>query len=139
MSSAEDLSLENVEQLRRAPAVAFRKLEGAAIAARIRLRCGPRTFFIAPERIDWIEAAGNYSSVHMDGCALLVREQIGDLAAALPWPILRIHRSVIVNVDRVLEIRRTGRRKWAAVLSNGTILPLADESREPLERHLMQG
>ena len=68
--------------------------------SRIRLKCGARTLFVRPSQIDWIEAAGNYSSIRVRDASFLVREQLGDLVQRLPSPILRIHRSILVNVSR---------------------------------------
>lgn len=105
--------------------------------SRIRLKSGARTLFVRPSQIDWIEAAGNYSSVRVRDASFLVREQLGDLGQRLASPLMRIHRSILVNVTRVIEIRRTSRKTWAVVLVDGKILPLAAEYREILEERLL--
>ncbi len=105
--------------------------------SRIRLKSGARTLFVRPSQIDWIEAAGNYASVRVRDTTFLVREQLGDLIQRLPSTILRIHRSILVNVSRVVEIRKTSRKAWAVVLIDGKILPLAAEYREILEERLL--
>ena len=105
--------------------------------SRIRLKSGARTLFVRPSQIDWIEAAGNYSAVRVRDSSFLVREQLGDLVQRLPSPLMRIHRSILVNVSRVIEIRRTSRKTWAVVLVDGKVLPLAAEYREILEERLL--
>jgi two-component system LytT family response regulator len=138
MSAADDRGLATVEEFSRPrPHAGTARRTDELPPSRIKLRCGARTYFLPPARIDWIEAAGNYCTVHVNGTSLLVREQLGELSRRLPAPMVRIHRSTLVNADRVLEIRRTGRRTWTAVLNDGTVLPLADEHRHSLEEHLL--
>ena len=67
--------------------------------------------------------------------SLLVREIIGSIETRLPRHFFRAHRSTIVNIDRIVEIRTT-QRHVLIVLDDGTQLPLAPNRREELERIL---
>jgi DNA-binding LytR/AlgR family response regulator len=75
--------------------------------------------------IDWIEANGDYSCIHAEGREHLLRIPLARLLAALdPALFTRIHRSIVIRNDRVATVmtRRSGAR--AAVLSDGSTLPV---------------
>lgn len=96
-------------------------------------RSSRRTFFVLINDITWISAEGKYSRVHTTAAkSLLVREIIGSIEPRLPKHFFRAHRSTIVNIDRIVEIRTTQRRVLI-VLDDGTQLPLAPNKREELE------
>jgi two-component system LytT family response regulator len=70
--------------------------------------------------IDWLQAEDNYVRVHSGGASHLVRGTIAALERALdPAHFIRIHRSAIVNADRMRELRRSIRGGYAVVLQNG--------------------
>ena len=76
--------------------------------------------------IDWIDAADYYSCLHVGTKSLMLRETIKQLADTLdPAKFVRIHRSVIVNVDRVSEICREGRSEGSVLLANGQRLRMS--------------
>jgi DNA-binding LytR/AlgR family response regulator len=103
---------------------------------RMVFRSSRRTFFIFINDITFINAEGKYSRVHTAAPkSLLVREIIGSIETRLPRHFFRAHRSTIVNIDRIVEIRTTQRRVLI-VLDDGTQLPLAPNRREELERVL---
>jgi two-component system, LytTR family, response regulator len=65
-----------------------------------------RVLFVEEERVDWVESWGNYVRLFVGGRPLLMRETIGALEARLdPTRFLRVSRTVIVNVERVRELR----------------------------------
>ncbi|HYC89591.1 MAG TPA: response regulator [Thermoanaerobaculia bacterium] len=75
------------------------------------------------EEIDWMEAAANYVEVHAHGKAFLVRATISGLEQKLdPRRFTRIHRSVIVNVDRVTQIRSDAHGDYDVLLRTGKVL-----------------
>lgn len=94
--------------------------------------------YLDVEQIDWIEAASQYARLHVGKEGHLIRESMARLASWLdPERFLRIHRSVIVNLDRVLEIRvDSPSRRWA-VLRNGRSLPVSPASWETLQTALL--
>lgn len=82
--------------------------------------------FVQIDEIDWIEAADYYSCLHVGQKSYMIRETIKQFAETLdPRRFVRIHRSVIVNIDRVTEIFREGRSEGAVVLSNGRRLRMS--------------
>jgi two-component system LytT family response regulator len=99
---------------------------------RIAYRAGDRVSFLPVEAVDWIEAADDYVRLHVAGEAHLVRGRIRDLQEKLdPAVFVRIHRSTIVNIERVKELRPAFHGDYLAVLVDGTTLKVSrTHSRE---------
>ena len=90
--------------------------------------------FIPLDEVDWIEAADYYARVHTGKKTQLVRYTMNDLEKQLdPQQFLRVHRSAIVNVARVKEIRIAHQNHHAIVLSGGTTVPLSRSKKDLLE------
>lgn len=103
-------------------------------ARRFMVRSAGRVVFLKAEEIDWIEAADYYARLHVAGGSHLIRESMNDLEAALdPEAFVRIHRSAIVNLDRVREMRPLFRGELVVVLNDGTQLRMSRSRREELE------
>ncbi len=84
---------------------------------------GHRSVFIRTEQIDWIEAERNYIRLHVGGRAYLLRENLSRIESALdPAAFCRIHRSTIVNVDRIQAVESLFRGEYLVVLHDGTKL-----------------
>ncbi len=84
---------------------------------------GDRAFFVRDDEIDWIEAEGNYVALHVGATKHLHREPLKDLEARLDSSrFLRIHRSIVVNLDRVRELRPWFHGAYIVVLLDGTEL-----------------
>ena len=97
---------------------------------RLVVRAGGRVLFLRVDELDYIEAAGNYVRLHADGEEYLYRETMARLEAALdPAKFARIHRSTIVNVDRVKELYPLFRGDYTVVLRDGRQLTLAKSYR----------
>jgi hypothetical protein len=82
------------------------------------------------EEIDYLEAARNYISVHADGREYIVRDTMTNVARRLSGgPFVRTHRSFIVNIDKIKEIRTVdaGQR---VILTSGEDVPLSRSYRE---------
>jgi len=110
-------------------------VDGSPYPTRIMVRTGGRVFFQPVSEIDWIEAADYYARVHAGSEAHLLRESLAALEERLdPASFVRIHRSAIVNVERVKEVRLDWRNRHVVVLRNGTTLPLSRRRKEELER-----
>lgn len=85
------------------------------------------------EQVDWIHSAANYAELHSGGRSFLIRMRMSDLEERLdPQQFVRIHRSTIVNVDRVVEIRPEFHGECQVVLQDGTKLRLSRRYRERL-------
>ncbi len=81
---------------------------------------------IALDAIDWIEAAGNYVELHVDRQVYLLRETIAAFEARLsPARFARIHRTVLVNLDRVVAFEPTVHGDFAVTLRDGTQLRMS--------------
>lgn len=85
--------------------------------------------------IDWIEADRDYVSVHVGDKTWLMRETIAavELRLALSG-FVRIHRSALVNAERVKELRPRDKGEYTVVLNNGTELKLTRNYRASVER-----
>jgi two-component system LytT family response regulator len=89
-----------------------------------------RTFLVAVNDVDWIEAEGKYIRLHAGGSAHLVRESISDVEERLDGrKFLRIHRATIVNVRRILEMHRGFGGSVFVVLRDGTKLTMSRRYR----------
>jgi two-component system LytT family response regulator len=90
--------------------------------------------FVKAMDIDWIGAEGNYSRLHTGGGAHLVRESLQSIADALdPSTFIRVHRSAVVNVDRVVKLVSHDDRGTFIVLSTGDKVPIGPTYRSRLE------
>ncbi|MFW6201358.1 MAG: LytR/AlgR family response regulator transcription factor [Gemmatimonadota bacterium] len=104
---------------------------------RLLVKGGGRSFFVRIERIDWIEAAGNYATLHAADGDHVVRETMTSLETRLrPFGFARIHRSYIVNLERVREIQPWFKGDHVVILDDGTKLSLTRKYRADLERRL---
>jgi two-component system LytT family response regulator len=107
---------------------------------RIAVRNNGRVVFVKLTDIDWIEAADNYVCLHCGRETHVVRETMNELEARLdPAQFLRVHRSSIVNLDRVRELQPWFRGDYRIVLRDGTQLTLTKNHREKLESRLLLG
>jgi two-component system LytT family response regulator len=92
---------------------------------------GGRIYFVRTMDIDWIEADGNYLRLHVADQQHEIRETMQSFEARLAGlPFLRIHRSVIINLERVREIRPWYTGEYAIHLSTGKELTLTRTYRE---------
>jgi two-component system, LytTR family, response regulator len=106
---------------------------------RILIRSGGRVMFVKIAEIDWVEAAGDYVSIHSGKRSWLLRETIGALEKRLErHGFVRIHRSTIVKVARVSEMRTIDNGEYIVVLQDGTQLKLSRNFREALRPLLQQ-
>jgi two-component system LytT family response regulator len=107
---------------------------------RLMVKTAGRVIFIRIEEIDWIEAYDNYLRLHVAGRAHLLRQTMNELEAALnPEQFARIHRSTIVNLDRVKELHPHFNGEHMVILQDGTELKLSRGRRERLEQWLGAG
>ena len=93
-----------------------------------------RSIFVRIPDIDYVEALGNYARIHAAGARHMLRERISNLEQRLaPHGFARVHRSAIVNLDRVREVvpRRTG--DHVVVLAGGVRLKLSRSYRDRID------
>ena len=102
---------------------------------RLVVRSSGRVFFLRTEEIDWIEAASNYVRLHVGQTSHLLRETMNGIESRLdPDKFLRIHRSTIINVDRIKELQPWFHGDYAVILADGTRLTLSRSHREKLQK-----
>ena len=106
------------------PGAPARAEEGAG--DRILVKSSGEVFFLKAGEIDWIEAEGDYMKFHVGGRAHLMRETMARLEARLdPKRFIRIHRSTIVNLDRLRKLVPAFGGDYAVILEDGTKLKLS--------------
>ena len=107
----------------------------AGHARRFLVRAREKTVVVEAADVDWIEAADYYATLHVAGKAHLVRETLDALSARLdPERFFRVHRSAIVNLDRVREIHPLFHGDAEIVLADGTRLRLSRTRRAAFKR-----
>ena len=110
---------------------------GAKRLERLTIRTAGGVSILRTDEIAWIEATGDYARVHAGGKSFLIRTTMGSLERRLaPESFVRIHRSTIVNVSFVRELRGSATTEYAVVLKDGTVRKISGRGREQLARAL---
>ena len=106
---------------------------------RLAIRDAGRIVFLQPDQIDWIEAEGNYVRLHVGKESHLLRETMTAIEARLASrKFLRVSRSTIVNLERVVEWQPLFHGDSVVILRDGTRLTVSRVYRESFERLLAQ-
>jgi two-component system LytT family response regulator len=93
---------------------------------RIVIRDGATVHVVPVDRVDYLEAQDDYVAVHSGGKTVLKEQTLATLAAQLDSRrFVRIHRSFLLNLDRLARLESTGKDSRAAVLRDGTRLPVS--------------
>ncbi|MCI0442337.1 LytTR family DNA-binding domain-containing protein [bacterium] len=104
---------------------------------RLVIKASGRVFFLKTDEIDWIEAQGKYVSIHSGKDEHLVREGMNTLENELdPRKFVRIHKSTIVNIDRIEQLQAWFHGDYRVILKNGTMLTLSRRYRQKLDELL---
>jgi len=104
---------------------------------RIVVRSAGRVAFVKTSDVDWIQASGDYVTLHAGKKEWLLRDTIIEMEKQLaPKGFVRIHRSTIVNLDRVTELRPTENGEYQVILNSGAELKLTRNYRDALDRFL---
>ena len=107
---------------------------------RLVVKSGGRVFFLRTDEIDWIEAAGNYVRLHLGTESHLFRETMNRMESRLDTRrFARIHRSRIVNTERIKELQPWFNGDYVVILRDGTRLTLSRGYREKLQQRLGKG
>jgi two-component system LytT family response regulator len=100
---------------------------------RLVVKMGDRVLLLNVGEVDWLEAAGNYVCVHAGKQSHIVRDSLSHLESCLdPGHFARIHRSTLVNLDRIRELRPHWHGDYKIILQSGQVLPLSRRYREAL-------
>ncbi len=108
---------------------------GGGYLERLAVPSGHRNVFVRTDDIDWIEADRNYIRLHLGGNTHLLRENLGRIESALdPKKFCRIHRSTIVNIERIRAVEPLFRGAYQVQLIDGTRLASGRSYRRALHR-----
>jgi two-component system LytT family response regulator len=100
---------------------------------RLAVKSGGRVNFLKVADLDWIEAAGNYVTLHVGNESHLLRETMSRMDSQLDdRKFVRIHRSTLVNIDRIKALTPLFHGDYVVTLHNGTRLTLSRSYRERL-------
>ena len=98
---------------------------------RVAIKSSKRVFLLKTAAIEWIAAESDYVRFHFEGQTCLLREKMKTLEARLnPAQFIRIHRSTIVNLDCVKEMRPRPKGEYTVLLRSGTQLTLSRRYRD---------
>ncbi len=104
---------------------------------RLVIKSSGRVVFLKVEDVDWVDAAGNYVRIHAGEESHMLRETMGRLEERLdPEKFLRIHRSTIVNIERIRELQQQFHGDYLVVLKNGQRLTLSRSYRDRIQELL---
>jgi two-component system LytT family response regulator len=101
---------------------------------RIAVRDGAQVHVIPVERVDLLEAQDDYVAIHEGGRTHLKHQTLAELAAALdPARFVRVHRSYVVNVERIARLELLAKDSRVAVLRDGRQVPVSRSGQERLK------
>jgi two-component system LytT family response regulator len=104
---------------------------------RLMVKQDGRVYFVKVTDVDWFEAAGNYVRVHVGRTSHLLRETMHGIEGQLePNQFARIHRAVIVNLDRIRELQPWFAGDYVVILRDGRQLKLSRTYREALQARM---
>ena len=102
---------------------------------RLVVKARGRVLFLKVSEVEWFEAAGNYVTAHVGAAQHLIRDTVAALEGKLdPEQVARIHRSKIVNLERVRELSAWFHGEQVLILKDGTELRVGRAFRARLQR-----
>jgi two-component system LytT family response regulator len=114
-----------------------KRLMGEGMLDRVAIKAQGRVLLVRTTEIDWIEAAGNYVTLHVGRASHMIRHTMAEMETRLdPALFIRIHRSRIVNVDRIRELQPLDGGESLVILHDGARLPLSRGYRTRLHTRL---
>jgi two-component system LytT family response regulator len=129
-SESEDLSqrlLAALEQIKSRP----------TYLERLVIKNNGHLFFLKTEEVNWFEAEGNYVRLHAGKESCLLRDTISSLETQLdPKKFVRVHRSAIVNIDRIQELQPWFHGEYRILMQDGAQLTLSRSYRDKLNELL---
>ncbi len=115
----------------------LRATEASRHIARVLVRNGDRVLVVGPAEIDWVEAYGDYVRLHVGQQTHLLRSTLTDMEQRLkPEGFARIHRSRLVNLERIKELVTVSSTELLVVLKNGVRLNASPAFLKDLQRRL---
>jgi two-component system LytT family response regulator len=104
---------------------------------RILIKEGPNVRVIPAESVDYIQAQDDYAAIHTGGKSYLKQQRMAEFEQLLePGKFVRVHRSYIVNIDRLAKVEAYAKNSKMAVLKDGTQIPVSRAGYEKLKTML---
>jgi two-component system LytT family response regulator len=104
---------------------------------RLVVRDGGKVTLIAMSKLDYVQAQDDYVELHSEGRGILKQQTLASLETQLdPARFIRIHRSFILNMDRLVRLEQQPSESWLAVLQNGKKLPVSKTGYQRLKEIL---
>jgi two-component system LytT family response regulator len=104
---------------------------------RLSFKDGSKVVMLNADEIEWIDAAGDYMCIHAGGKTHIIRETMKALQTRLdPARFQRVHRSAIVNIDKVKELHPHSNGEYFLILDNGSELKLSRSYKDVVARFL---
>lgn len=104
---------------------------------RIVIRDGAQVHVLPVERVDYVEAQDDYVAFHCGAKSLLKEQTLGDLESRLdPRRFVRIHRSYLLNIERLARVELYAKDSRIAILTDGTRLPVSRSGHQRLQQLL---
>ena len=127
----------NKHQSGRTKQLAIEAKPSGQLMERILIKEGSKVLVIPVEKIDFIEAQDDYASFRFEGKSHLKIQRLADLESSLdPRRFVRIHRSYILNIDRLSKIELFAKESRTAILKDGTKLPVSRTGYDKLKELL---
>ena len=105
--------------------------------SRVLVQHNKKLITIAVDTIQWVEAYGDYSKLHVDKQVYLSNFGISDLEQKLdPQQFLRVHRSSIVNLDKIRELNKYG-KSYDVTMLNGEVVRVSRGYMEALKKIML--
>jgi len=102
---------------------------------RLPVKAGGRIEFVSLDEVEWVGSEGNYVRLHLTDRSCVVRETLSAMEALLdPARFMRIHRSAIVNIDRIRDLRPWFTGEYIVRMASGHELTLTRSYRDNLRR-----
>lgn len=109
---------------------------GAAVE-RIVIRDGAQVHVLPLDGIDYVEAQDDYVAFHSAGKSYLKDQTLGDLESRLdPRQFVRVHRSYLLNIERIVRVELYAKDSRVAILADGTKLPVSRSGYQRLQQLL---
>lgn len=107
------------------------------MGSKLVVKSGRKTLLLQPEKIEWVEAERDYVRLHQGAESFLVRSTIGRFSELLdPRDFMRVHRSTVVNLNHVTEMRALNSGDYEILLDNKKRLLMSRGYRKALHELL---
>jgi two-component system LytT family response regulator len=101
------------------------------------IKDGTRVHIVPVAKLDYVEAQDDYVAIHSEGKSYLKQQTLSSIEATLdPTSFIKIHRSYLLNVEKLVRLEPYGKDSKVAVLRDGTQLPVSQSGLTRLTKAL---